>query len=340
MIEITFPDGKKKSYKKGSTALDIAKTISEGLAREVVAAKFNDEIIDAFIPLNESGRLKLLKFEDPEGLEVYRHSSTHLMAQAVKRLFPYAKLTIGPVVEEGFYYDIDHESFSPEDIEKIEAEMKKIVQENHKCERLELSKNEALKMFKDNEYKIELINEMHTSKETSSEKAKENKRKENKTKENKTNDKTKDRTKEKITAYKQGEFIDLCRGPHIPRTGMIKAFKITKVAGAYWRGDSNNKQLQRLYGISFPDKKQLDDYLNKIEEAKKRDHRAIGKKMDLFSFNEISPGSPFFHPNGTIIFNELMQFIREEYRKRGYKEVITPLIYSKNLWQQSGHWDH
>ena len=306
-ITITLPDGSKREYAQGITGLEIAASIGKRLAADSLAIKVNGKLKDVFVPINEDASISIITWKDKEGIEVFRHSSAHLLAQAVLRLFPSAKPTIGPVVEEGFYYDFDFERpFTPEDLLKIEEEMGKIVESDFKVERHELSKEDALKKFAHNPYKVELINEFN----------------------------------EPSSAYSQGEFLDLCRGPHIPRTGLIKGFKLLKVAGAYWRGDAKNKQLQRIYGISFPEKKLLDAHLTLLEEAKKRDHRELGKRLDLFSFDEISPGAPFFHPKGTIIYNELLSFMREEYQKRGYKEVITPLIYDKSLWETSGHWQH
>jgi threonyl-tRNA synthetase len=308
-IEITFPDGNSKSLAKGTTAFDIAKGISQGLAKEAVAAKVNGVLYDLTRPIEKDSKVQILKFESDEGKSVFWHSAAHVMAQAVTRLFPYAKLTIGPVFETGFYYDIDHEPFNPEDLVKIEKEMTKIVSEKLDIERKVLSKKDALKLFKDNKYKIEIIKED----------VKEG---------------------EDISAYEQGKFIDLCHGPHVPNTSYIKAFKLTKIAGAYWRGDAKNQQLQRLYGVAFPSKKELDGYLVMLEEAEKRDHRKLGKDLDLFMFHDWSPGSVFFMPKGTIIYNELLKFISEEYWKRGYKEVITPQLFNKALWELSGHWDH
>src|SRR3989338_1906440 len=306
-ITVTLPDNTKKPFKKGSTPLDVALSISEGLMRATVGAIINNEIVDATKQLNHDCTLKLITFKDEAGIEIFRHSSAHLLAQAVTELFPEAKLTIGPVLEEGFYYDIDHAPFTQEDLDKIEARMNEIVNRKLEVKRLELSKEEALKMFKDNKYKVELITEIPGK---------------------------------TVSIYQQGAFKDLCTGPHVPNTGMLKAFKLTKVAGAYWRGDAKNKQLQRIYGISFPDKKLLKEYLAQIEEALKRDHRKIGRELDLISFQEESPGAAFFHPKGTVIFNELQNFIREQYWKRGFKEVVTPLVYDKSLWETSGHWAH
>lgn len=304
---ITLPDNSKKTFKKGITPLDIAKTISEGLARATLAAKVNDILVDATEPLTKNCTLKLITFKDPEGVEVFRHSSAHLLAHAVTELFPDAKLTIGPVVEDGFYYDIDAEPFSQEDMDKIEKRMHEIAEKKLDIRRCIISKKEALKLFKDNPYKIELVKEIPEN---------------------------------TVTVYQQGEFVDLCKGPHVPHTSMLKAVKLTKTAGAYWRGDAKNKQLQRIYGISFADKKELKDYLHMIEEALKRDHRKLGRDLDLISFHEESPGAVFFHPKGTIICHELQKFIREEYWKRGFKEVVTPLMYDKSLWVTSGHWEH
>lgn len=250
---------------------------------------------------------KLPDLKKKEGIEILRHSTAHLLAHAVKRLFPEAKPTIGPVIEEGFYYDFDFRPFTPDDLPKIEAEMQKIANEKLQIERIELSKTEAKKIFKDNKYKIELINEMEEG---------------------------------KITAYKQGDFIDLCRGPHLPNTSYIKAFKLTKIAGAYWRGDEKNPQLQRIYGISFPDKKQLDDYIEFLKEVEKRDHLKLGKELELFSLHEeVGAGLVHWHPRGAIIRKLIEDFWFEEHKKRGYKYVYTPHIGNIGLWKKSGHWD-
>ncbi|MBI2580870.1 threonine--tRNA ligase [Candidatus Woesearchaeota archaeon] len=308
-IKITFPDGASKEFPKGTTALDIAKTISRGLAEEAVAAKVNGILYDLTRPIDSDAALQLLKFDSVEGKSVFWHSAAHVMAQAVTRLFPFAKLTIGPVFESGFYYDIEHDPFKPEDLERIEKEMAAVVAEKLDIKRRVLTKAEALKVFKDNLYKIEIINED----------VKEG---------------------EEISAYQQGDFIDLCHGPHVPNTSCVKAFKLTKISGAYWRGDAKNKPLQRLYGIAFPSKKQLDDHFAMLQEAEKRDHRKLGKELELFMFHDWSPGSAFFLPKGAIIYNELVSFVREEYRKRDYKEVITPQLFNKALWESSGHWQH
>ncbi len=303
-IKITFPDGKAKSFRKGVTAEQISLEI--GL-RHAVAAKVDGELKDLTAPISKDSKLLLLKFDDAEGKEVFWHTSAHIMAQAVTRVYPDAKLTIGPNWENGFFYDIDMPPPKPEDLQKIEKEMEKIVQENLKVERVEMDKKEALKLFSKNPYKAELIDDA--------------------------GDKI-------ISCYRQGEFIDLCKGPHLPRTGLVKAFKLVKTSGAYWKGDQKNRQLQRVYGVAFPEKKQLDSYLKMMEEAEKRDHRVLGRKLELFMFHEWSPGSPIILPKGTIIYNILLDFLRKEYAKRGYNEVITPQLFNKQLWELSGHWEH
>lgn len=309
-IKITLPDGSIREYNKGITAGEIAFEIGKRLGEDALIARINGKLKDLFVPINEDSVLQIITYKDREGVEVFRHSTTHLLAHAVVELFPNAKPTIGPVVEEGFYYDfgIEHH-FTPEDLAKIEQRMQEIVKNDCKVERVELTESEAKKLFRDNKYKLELIADFH-------------------------------RDKQPISAYRQGNFIDLCKGPHIPNTGKIKAFKLTKVAAAYWKGDSKNDQMQRIYGISFPEKGMLEAHLKLIEEAEKRDHRRIGRELEWFNFFEESPGSPFFFPKGAIIYNLLVNFVREEYKKRGYDEVITPLLYEKSLWITSGHWEH
>jgi len=307
-IKIKFPDGSIGEFEKGISIIEIAESIGKKLAEDAIAAKLSNELVDLNTKINKDSELKIITFKDAEGKEIFRHSSSHLMAQAIKNLYPDVKFAIGPAVDEGFYYDIDlNKKLTPEDLVKIEQEMKKIVDENIKIERDEVSKKEALNLFNDNPYKQELIKEIKD---------------------------------EKISIYKQGNFIDFCRGPHVPSTGKLKAFKLTKLAGAYWRGDAKNKQLQRVYGISFPDKKQLNAYINLLEEAEKRDHRKLGKELNLFSMHDEGPGFPFFHPKGTVIINILKDFWRKEHAKAGYTEVITPMILNRKLWEQSGHWDH
>src|SRR3989338_7098004 len=309
-IKITLPDGSIKEFPKGTTAGQIAFEIGKRLGEDALIARINGRLKDLFVPINEDSSLQIITYKDKEGIETFRHSTAHLLAHAVVELFPDAKPTIGPAVEEGFYYDfgIAHH-FTPEDLLKIEQRMKEIADKDFKIERIELNEHEAKKMFKDNKFKLELIQEFIDDGQP-------------------------------LSAYRQGDFVDLCRGPHIPNTGKMKGLKLTKISSAYWKGDSHNEQLQRIYGISFPEKSMLESHLKLIEEAEKRDHRKIGKELEWYNFFEESPGSPFFYPKGTIIYNQLLNFIREEYRKRGYDEVITPLLYDKSLWTTSGHWEH
>jgi len=306
-ITVKFPDGSKREYEPGTTLNQVAESIGPRLAKEAVAGFLNDEMVDLNRPIEKDSSLRLITTKDGESVEVLRHSTAHILAEAVVALFPEAKPTIGPVVEEGFYYDFDHPPFKPEDLEKIEKKMEEIISQNLGFERMELKKKQALDLFKDNKFKVEMIEDLEEG---------------------------------TISAYKQGDFIDLCRGPHIPNTSMIGSFKLTKFAGAYWRGDANNKQLQRIYGISFFTKKELNQYNTLMEEAEKRDHRKIGKHLNLFSIHEEAPGMPFFHPKGMVIWNSLLDFWREEHRKAGYVEIKTPIILNKELWLQSGHWDH
>ncbi len=304
-IKISFPDNSTKEFEQGVTGLDIAKSISEGLAQAACAIKVNGKVQDLSLPISEDSKVQILTFDDPEGKEVFLHSAAHLLAHAVTELYPYAKLTIGPVVEEGFYYDIDHDPFTPEDLKKIEQKMHEIMKRKEIIKREMISKKDALELFKDNPYKIEMINDLEEG---------------------------------SISIYRQGSFVDLCRGPHLPHTGMIKAFKLTKIAGAYWRGDAKNKQLQRIYGIAFPEKKDLKEWLRLREEAEKRDHRKLGKKLELFSFHDEAPGMPFFLPKGMVIWNELIDFWMEEHRKAEYVLVKTPVMMNRILWERSGHW--
>lgn len=311
MLKVTLKDGSTREVKKGSTLYEVAKDISEGLARVAVGGEVDGRLMDLTNRLTQDCSLNILRFDDDEGKEFFRHTSAHILAHAVKRLYPNVKLAIGPAIENGFYYDFDTDyKFSPEDLEKIEEEMKKIVKEDLPLERFELPREEALEMvIKEGEdYKAELIKDLPEG--------------------------------SIISFYKQGEFTDLCAGPHLPSTGKVKAIKLLSVAGAYWRGDEKNKMLQRIYGTSFEKKKELEEYLNRLEEAKKRDHRKIGKELDLFSLQEEGPGFPFFHPKGMVIRNLLEDFWRKEHVKWGYDEIKTPLILNQQLWKQSGHWDH
>lgn len=308
-IKITFPDGSKKEYAKGASPLDIAKSISDGLARSVIVAKFNGKMVDLDRPLQENGELVLLKPSESEGLDVLRHSCAHLLAHAVKRLYPDALPTLGPPVEHGFYYDFDKLSITNDDLPRIEAEMRKIAKEHVKAERIEhKDKAEALKIYAKNPYKVEMIKGFE----------------------------------EGSSSYRHGDFQDLCRGPHVPNSSVYEkaGFKLDKIAGAYWRGKSENTMLTRIYGLCFATKKELAEFLRLREEAEQRDHRKLGKEHELLMFHEYSPGSPFFLFKGAVLYNELLAFVREEYAKRGYNEVITPLVYDKALWETSGHWEH
>ena len=309
MIKIELKDGSLKEFESGIRAIDVANSISEGLARAIVGAKINGEVKDLKTPINDDAKLEFVKFEDKDGKEVFWHTSTHVMAQAIKRLYPEAKLAIGPAIENGFYYDIDLEHrLSPEDLEKIEAEMKKIVKEEFEVERFELPKDEAIDFMKKlgEDYKVELIEGLEEG--------------------------------SIISFYKQGEFTDLCAGPHLPNVKKVKAFKLLSVAGAYWRADQSNKMLQRVYGIAFEKKKDLDDYIQMMEEAKLRDHRKLGKELELFTLLDEGPGFPFFLPKGTVLKNKLLEYWREVHREDGYVEIETPIILNRQLWETSGHW--
>ena len=279
-------------------------------APKAIAARVDGKVVDLSSPLITEAAEPILP-SSPEGLEVLRHSTAHLMAQAVKRLFPAVQITIGPVIKNGFYYDFKHDrSFIPEDLERIEAEMQAIVKENFPVKREEVSRNDAVRLFREmgEHYKAEIIESIPED--------------------------------EVLSLYRQGEFVDLCRGPHVPSTGRLQAFKLTSVAGAYWRGDEKNEMLQRIYGTAFATPKELRQHLALLEEAKRRDHRRLGKELDLFSFNPVAPGSPFFHPKGTLIYNELVAYIRSLYQRYGYQEVITPQIFDVEVWHRSGHYDN
>ena len=311
MIKITLKDGKVMEFEEGIKISDIAMKISPALYKKALAAKIDGETVDLMTELHKDSSLEILTFGDEMGKWALRHTGSHMLAQAVKRLYPEVKLAIGPAIDTGFYYDFEADfTFTPEMLEKIEAEIKKIIKENHKLERFELSREEAIKLMKEKkeDYKVELIEDLPEG--------------------------------EVISFYKQGDFTDLCAGPHVPSTGKVKSVKLLSLAGAYWRGDENNKMLQRIYGTAFTKKSELDEYLNMLEEAKKRDHRKLGKELDLFSIHEEGPGFPFFHPKGMIVRNILESFWREEHTKAGYQEIRTPLILNDALWHQSGHWDH
>lgn len=310
-INIKLPDGSVRQYDSGIKVIDIAKDISEGLARVVLGANVNGELYGLEDQVNEDADVQLLKFEDEGGREVFRHTSAHMLAQAVKRHFPDAKLAIGPAIKDGFYYDIDVEHrFTPEDLEILEKEMAKIAKEDLELKKFVLPRNEALEFVRksDEKFKVELIEDLPED--------------------------------SVISFYQQGDFVDLCRGPHLPSTKKVKAVKLTSIAGAYWRGDEKRPMLQRIYGTSFEKQKDLDAYLEFLEEAKKRDHRRLGKELDLFSMHGEGPGFPFFHPKGMVLWNTIQDFWKKEHVRRGYGEIKTPLILNEQLWHQSGHWDH
>lgn len=313
MAKVILKDGTIREVADGTSLLDLAKELSNSLAKKVLVGKVDDKIQDLTYKLSGEHNVELLTFDDADGKRALRHTASHVMAQAIKRLYKDEKvqLAIGPSIENGFYYDIDMERrLTDADLKDIEKEMSRIVKENLPLERHEVSREDALKMFseKGESYKVQLINDL-----------------------------PEDAT---ISLYTQGEFTDLCAGPHVLSTGKVKAFKLQSIAGAYWRGDEHNKMLQRIYGTAFEKKSDLDDYLHMLEEAAKRDHRKLGKQLDLFSIHEEGPGFPFFHPNGMAIRNELINYWREVHRRYGYQEVRTPMILNRKLWETSGHWDH
>ncbi|RCW85969.1 threonyl-tRNA synthetase [Halanaerobium sp. DL-01] len=309
-VKVTLPDGSVKEYDSGITVKDVAYSIGSRLGRDAVAGVVDGKKVDADYKIENDVELSIITVDSEECLDIIRHTASHVMAQAVKRLYDDVKVAIGPSIEDGFYYDFDlEETFNQESLDKIEEEMRKIIDEDIEVERKLLPREEAIELMKKRgeEYKIELIEGLDD---------------------------------EMISLYQQGDFVDLCRGPHLPSTGYVKAFKLLNTAGAYWRGDENNKMLQRIYGTAFASEKDLQKYLERIEEAKKRDHRKIGKEMDLFSLQDEGRGFPFFHPKGMAIRNELINFWKEEHRKAGYKEISTPIILNQSLWKRSGHWDH
>ena len=308
---ITLKDGSTKEYSEPKSIIEIAADISEGLARMACAGEVNGEVEDLRTVIDKDCNLSILTFNDEGGKAAFRHTTSHIMAQAIKRLYPETKLAIGPSIADGFYYDVDRETpLTSEDLEKIEAEMKKIVKEDLKLERFELPRAEAIAFMKEKEepYKVELIEDLPED--------------------------------AVISFYRQGEFTDLCAGPHLMSTKPVKAFKLTSLAGAYWRGSEKNKMLQRIYGTAFTKKAELEEYLHMIEEAKKRDHRKLGKELGLFMMSEDGPGFPFFLPKGMDLKNALMDYWREIHRKAGYVEISTPIILNRRLWETSGHWDH
>ncbi|UZJ77624.1 threonine--tRNA ligase [Fictibacillus sp. KU28468] len=310
-ISIQFPDGSEKKYPYGVSMDEIAASISPGLKKKAAAGRIDNVLYDLSFTIERAAAVEILTLDSDEGINIMRHSAAHVLAQAVQRLYDNVKLGVGPVIENGFYYDMDVPvSIRLEDLPAIEAEMNKIIKENKKIERIEVSRGEAEEYWlgKGDLLKQELLNNIPDD--------------------------------EEITFYKQGEFMDLCRGPHLPSTGLIKAFKLTSVSGAYWRGDSENQMLQRIYGVAFSSKKELEEHLLILEEAAKRDHRKLGKELDLFMFSEEAPGMPFFLPKGQLLRNELERFLREFQMSHSFEEVRTPLMLNQRLWEQSGHWDH
>ncbi|MEB9786897.1 threonine--tRNA ligase [Bacillus cereus] len=311
MIEIKFPDGSVKEFVNGVTLEEIAGSISSSLKKKAVAGKVNDGLYDLRRNIEENAEVEIITIDSNEGVEIARHSAAHILAQAVKRLYGDINLGVGPVIENGFYYDMDlPSSVNIEDLRKIEKEMKKIINENIKIERVEVSREEAAKLFQEmnDRLKLELLEAIPSG--------------------------------ESVTLYKQGEFVDLCRGPHLPSTGYLKAFQLTHVSGAYWRGDSNNQVLQRIYGVAFSSQKELEEYLHFVEEAAKRNHRKLGNELELFMFSEEAPGMPFYLPKGQMIRNELEAFLREIQKEYKYQEVRTPFMMNQEVWERSGHWGH
>jgi threonyl-tRNA synthetase len=307
-MNIRLPDGSVKELNAGATSLDLAKSLSPKLAQAAVAAKVNGALVDITRPLQENDQVEIVTFDSPDGKSVFWHSSSHILAQAVQELFPSAKLAIGPAIDSGFYYDFDVETpFTPEDLVKIEAKAKEIASRKIDVVRSEMSADDARAYFeaKKEIYKVELLADIDGN----------------------------------PSFYTQGEWKDLCRGPHLPNTGLVKAIKLFSIAGAYWRGSEKNKMLQRIYGISFPKQSMLDEHLTMLEEALKRDHRRLGKELELFSFHQEGVGFPFWHPNGMVLYNTILDYCRREHIKAGYQEVKTPVILNEELWHKSGHWD-
>ena len=310
MIKVTFPDGSSREYEAPVTGLDIANSIAKSLAKDALVVKVNDELKDLSYPITEDSTIAIITHKNEEALEIIRHDAAHILAEAVKELYPNVQVTIGPAIENGFYYDFaKDEPFSEDELAKIEKRMYEISKRNEKIVREEWDRDEAVKFFRDmgEEYKAEIIESIPSG--------------------------------EQISLYRQGNFIDLCRGPHAPSTAKIKHFKLMKVAGAYWRGDSNNEMLQRIYGTAWATQQQLDDYLHMLEEAEKRDHRKLGKALDLFHFQDEARGMPFWHDKGWTVYRLLENYIRKKLDKSGYKEVKTPSLVNRRLWEESGHWD-
>lgn len=310
MPVITLPDGSERQFENSVTVMQVAQAIGPGLAKATLGGEVDSQLVDASHLIEADAGLRIITDKDDEGLEMIRHSSAHLMAQAVKLLFPEAQVTIGPVIEDGFYYDFAYKRpFTPDDIEAIEAKMLELTKQDYSIERSLMGRDEAVDFFRDmgEAYKAEIISSIPAD--------------------------------EDLSLYKQGDFTDLCRGPHVPSTGKLKAFKLMKLAGAYWRGDSNNEMLQRIYGTAWSNKKALKQYLHRLQEAEKRDHRKLARKLDLFHFQEEAPGMVFWHPNGWVIYKIVEQYVREKMANNGYQEIHTPQLVDRSLWERSGHWD-
>ncbi len=310
MLVITLPDGSQRTYESALSVFEVAQSIGAGLAKATLAGKLNGQLVDASTRIESDATLQLITAKDDEGLDIIRHSTAHLLAQAVKQLFPSAQVTIGPVIENGFYYDFAYErAFTPDDLTAIEAKMQQLVTENKDVVRSELSRDDAVTFFKNQgeAYKAEIIESIPAD--------------------------------QVLSLYNQGSFTDLCRGPHVPNTGKLGAFKLMKIAGAYWRGDAKNEMLQRIYGTAWRDKKELQAYLTRLEEAEKRDHRKLAKTLDFFHIQEEAPGMVFWHEKGWTIYQQVEQYIREKLRVNGYGEVRTPQLVDRSLWEKSGHWD-
>jgi threonyl-tRNA synthetase len=307
-VTITLPDGSTRTVPAGTTLRDIAAGIGPRLAKDALAGKLDGKLVDLATPLRSDAKVEIVTPKSPEALDLYRHSTAHLTANAVKRLFPTVQIGIGPAIENGYYYDFSPERpFTPEDLSAIEAEMRKIIAEDNAIERSEMSKEDAIRIFEGQKdpLKVEIIRGIPD---------------------------------DKVSCYRQKDFIDLCRGPHVPSTGKLGVFKLTHTAGAYWKGDEKNPMLQRIYGACFLTQKDLDEHLTRLEEARARDHRKLGKELDLYSFHPWAPASPFFHPKGATLYNGLLTYLRDEYRRRGYQEVMTPQIFDSELFKLSGHY--
>ncbi|RMH15950.1 MAG: threonine--tRNA ligase [Gammaproteobacteria bacterium] len=310
MPTITLPDGSQKQFDKPVTIAEVAASIGPGLAKAALAGSIDGQLYDLSHTIDQDAHLSIITDKNPEGLEILRHSMAHLLAQAVKQLFPEAQVTIGPVIEDGFYYDFAYEKgFTPEDLEAIESRMKELVKQKLEVRRQEMPRNEAIRFFRDmgEEYKARIIADIPED--------------------------------ETLSLYSQGDFTDLCRGPHVPDTGRLKHFKLMKLSGAYWRGDSSNEMLQRIYGTGWASKKDLKDYLHRLEEAEKRDHRKLAKRLDLFHFQEQAPGMVFWHHNGWVVYQQVVQYIQSVLKEADYQEVRTPQVVDRSLWEKSGHWD-